>query len=316
MRVPTDLARVGTTENEHVAYRTSRGRMVQATIEEALDSGALDDCTGEVALVFTSPPFPLHRKKRYGNRTGDEYLDWLADLAPRLVQLLKPDGSVVVEIGNAWEPGRPVMSLLPLQALMAFAEKGGLNVCQQFVCHNPARLPTPAQWVTVKRIRVKDSYTNVWWMAPSDRPKADNRKVLTEYSDAMRRLLDTQTYNAGRRSSGHMINETSFLRDNGGAIPPNVLIHANTRSADPYRTHCERIGVTPHPAPMQRHLAEFFIRFLTDEGDLVLDPFAGSNMTGAVAEENNRRWVAVEPDEEYVDGSVGRFDAASVLTVR
>lgn len=296
------------TRGLYVAYRTALGYMTECKIEDALETPAFDQLLGQVDLLFTSPPFPLNHKKRYGNLNGDEYVQWLADLAPRLTALLKPTGSLVMEVGNAWEPGLPAMSLLPLRALMAFVEAAKLTICQQFICHNPARLPTPAQWVTVERIRVKDSYTHVWWMAPSDRPKADNRRVLTEYSSSMKKLLDTQSYNAGKRPSGHSIRETTFLKNNGGAIPSNVLTFANTSQDTEYRKHCKDWDVPVHPARMPMGLPEFFIEMLTDPADIVLDPFAGSNTTGSVADTLGRRWIAVEPTNDYVDGSRGRFN--------
>src|SRR5208337_1244110 len=98
-----------------------------------------------------------------------------------------------------------------------------LHLCQQIICHNPARLPGPAAWVNVKRVRLKDSFTHVWWMSRSPTPKADNRRVLTPYSSDMRKLLKTQRYNAGRRPSGHVISERGFLNDHGGAIAPHVI---------------------------------------------------------------------------------------------
>lgn len=308
--------------------------MFHGRIEDALKT-SLAEYEGKVDLIFTSPPFPLNRKKKYGNLNGEEYLEWLAELAPALVKLLSPTGSFVMELGNAWEQGRPVMSLLPLQALMKVLEAGKLNLCQQFVCHNPARLPSPAQWVTVNRIRVKDSFTNVWWMAPTDKPKANNRRVLVEYSPAMKELLESQAYNDGRRPSGFVVNKTSFLADNGGAIPPNVLllddadapaltgadeegpveavpdnmlVLSNTTSTDRYSVYCRDLAYPTHPARMPAGLPEFFIKLLTDEADLVLDPFGGSNMTGAVAERLKRRWISVEPEMDYINGSRGRFN--------
>jgi len=304
-----------------MAYKTDLGRLWVGKIEEAL-SANLRAYRGKVDLILTSPPFPLNRKKKYGNLTGDEYVKWLAGLAPALTELLTPTGSIVVELGNAWEPGRPVMSLLSLKALMEFLEGGELNLCQEFVCHNPARLPSPAQWVNIERIRVKDSYTHVWWMAPTDFPKANNRRVLTKYSSAMKELLDRQSYNSGKRPSGFDISKESFLKNNGGAIPPNVieaedeaaledlestLVFANTASNDPYSVYCREHGLTPHPARMPVGLPRFFIKLLTEPGDLVLDPFGGSNMTGAVAEELGRKWLAVEPQQDYVEASRGRF---------
>ncbi len=135
---PSTAARV---DEVSASYRTANGTMLVGRIEDALRVAPLTRQKGKINLIFTSPPFPLTRKKRYGNKTGDEYLTWLRELAPRLVEMLAPDGSIVVEVGNAWEPGAPVMSTLPLRALLAFQEAADLHLCQQVICHNPARLP-------------------------------------------------------------------------------------------------------------------------------------------------------------------------------
>jgi site-specific DNA-methyltransferase (cytosine-N4-specific) len=281
--------------------------MFVGTSEHVLRSDTVASIKGQVQLIFTSPPFPLNRKKKYGNLQGEEYVKWLASFADIFSEFVKPDGSIVMELGNAWEPGRPVMSTLALRALLEFLNKGQFHLCQQFICYNPARLPTPAQWVNVERIRVKDAYTQVWWMSRSERPKADNRRILKNYSQAMRGLLSSKKYNAGKRPSEHNIGEKSFLKDNGGAIPPNVLTIANTKASDKYQKYCRDHNYPIHPSRMPTALAEFFIKFLTEPGDLVLDPFAGSNTTGAVAENLERRWVAIEAEEHYVAGSLGRF---------
>ncbi|MDO8716812.1 MAG: site-specific DNA-methyltransferase [Dehalococcoidales bacterium] len=302
------------------AYVTPMGAMYQGDCEDILKSYPITRRKKKVHLILTSPPFPLNKKKKYGNLTGEEYLDWLKNLAPLFRDYLASDGSIVLELGNAWEPGKPVMSTLPLKALMAFLEAANLNLCQEFICYNPARLPTPAQWVTVERIRVKDSFTRVWWMSPSERPKANNRNVLTEYSKSMRGLLEKGTYNSGIRPSGHHIGKKSFLTDNGGAIPPNVLVSSrnslelmnllsisNTGANDPYQRYCRENNIPPHPARMQPELAKFFIEFLTDKDDLVLDPFAGSNTTGYAAQELGRKWISIEQDINYVTASESRF---------
>lgn len=291
-------------------YRTRGGAIYQAKFEDFIESRSATTRAGKCQLIFTSPPFPLNRKKRYGNKVGDEYVEWLGGFAEPMADLLTPDGSIVLELGNAWEPGKPVMSTLALRALLRFAESADLHLCQQFVCHNPARLPTPAQWVNIDRIRVKDAYTHVWWFSPVERPKANNREVLTSYSDSMKKLLKKQEYNSGLRPSQHKISETSFLADNGGAIPPNVLTFSNTMSTDTYRTYCKERDIPVHPARMPVGLADFFIRFLTEPEDLVLDPFAGSNTTGATAEKLGRRWVAIEPNADYIRGSRGRFSSS------
>jgi hypothetical protein len=291
----------------HVAYTTGRGTMYECSAEDFLRSAAAEACQGKVQLIFTSPPFPLNRKKKYGNLQGKAYVDWLASFAPILKNLLKANGSIVMEMGNAWEPGKPVMSTLALRALLAFLDAGELFLCEQFICYNPARLPTPAQWVNVERIRVKDAFTHVWWMAKAPRPKANNRRVLTQYSEAMLRLLSSKKYNSGKRPSEHNIGRSSFLRDNAGAIPSNVLRLANTNAKDHYLSYCRERSARPHPARMHPGLAEFFVKFLTDPRDLVMDPFAGSNTTGAVAESLKRRWLCVEKSRDYIAGSMARF---------
>src|SRR5262249_15186534 len=126
--------------------------------------------------------------------------------------LLSDDGSIVIEVGNSWVPGRPVQSLLHLESLIGFVNnpQANLRLCQQFICYNPSRLPSPAQWVTVERIRLTDSYTHIWWMAKSDFPKANNRKVLRPYGSEMKALLKRRSYNSGNRPSEHRISENGF----------------------------------------------------------------------------------------------------------
>jgi len=280
---------------------------------------------GRVQLILTSPPYPLNRKKSYGNLTGEEYRKWFVSLAPLFSELLTPDGSLVVELGNAWIPQRPVQSLLHLKSLIGFVEaKGaGLRLCQEFICYNPSRLPSPAAWVTVRKDRVTDSFTHVWWMAKSDFPYADNSRVLRPYGADMRALLQAGSYNNGKRPSQHTVSKTGFLRDRGGSIAhnvfeleamgstpprlPNAFRIANTGSNDFFHRECRARGITLHPARMPAGLASFFVRFLTRRSNLVLDPFAGSNTTGAVAELAGRRWIAIDQQSDYVRQSRIRF---------
>jgi site-specific DNA-methyltransferase (cytosine-N4-specific) len=299
---------------------------LHSRFEDALPTPKLRGLKGKVQLVLTSPPFPLNTKKSYGNLQGEAYRDWFVSLAEPLAELLTPTGSIVIELGNAWEPNRPIQSLLPLECLLGFAKapKANLRLCQQFVCYNPARLPSPAQWVTVRRERVTDSYTQVWWFAGSDSPFADNSRVLRPYSNSMRGLLQSGTFNRKRRPSHHHISENGFLADRGGSIAhnlfelepiassrevrlPNAFALSNTASNDTFTRECTARGITPHPARMPAGLAAFFIQFLTKKRDLVFDPFAGSNTTGFVAELLGRRWLSLDAEEKYGVQSEIRF---------
>lgn len=301
-----------------IAYSTGLGASVVSQSEKLLASPAGAALQGKVQLVFTSPPFPLNRKKRYGNLEGEQFREWLVGYAKPLRNLLTEDGAIVMEMGNAWEPGLPVMSTLAMETLLDFKRAADLYLCQEFVWYNPARLPTPAAWVTVNRLRVKDAFTRVWWLSPTPYPKADNRRVLQPYSGSMKSLLERGSYNAGNRPSQHRIGETSFLTDHGGAIPPNVLefdppplnnvlVEGNTNSFSDYRIFCKEANIDPHPATMPISLARFFVNMCTEEGDVVLDPFAGSNTTGVAAEQLGRQWVSIEASEPYAESGVGHF---------
>ena len=276
-------------------FKSELGSLIQGNSIELLKSKKyLNKLKGKVNLIVTSPPFPLNNKKQYGNEKGDEYLKWFTDLAPIFSDLLADDGSLVIEIGNAWEPERPVQSLLHLECLFGLVKHptANLRLIQEFICYNPSKLPSPAQWVTVNRIRTVDSYTHVWWLAKNDYPKADNTKVLRPYSKSMEQLLKKGKYNAGKRPSEHNISESGFLKDHGGSIshnffemesvdekrkvrlPHSVLSFSNTNSNDYFLKTCRKKNITPHPARMNGGLINFFINFLTDEDDLVLDPFS------------------------------------------
>ena len=180
----------------------------------------------------------------------------------------------------------------------------GFHLAQECFWYNPAKLPSPAEWVNVRRVRIKDSVEYVWWLSKDPMPRADNRKVLNAYSPDMKRLL-LRGYRAKERPSGHKI--TNKFKDTGGAIPSNVIERGNNESNSNYIQVCAKHGLKPHPARFPAVLPEFFIRFLTERESLILDPFAGSNTTGAVAESLERRWLAFEIEPRYVETSRLRF---------
>ncbi|MBU6424467.1 MAG: site-specific DNA-methyltransferase, partial [Chloroflexi bacterium] len=147
-----------------------------------------------------------------------------------------------------------------------------------------------------------------WWFSKTDQPKADVRNVLVPYSERMKKLLadPTKFYTPKKRPSGHDISGR-FGDTNGGAIPSNLLEISNTESNSAYLRLCKLAGTEPHPARFPEKLPAFFIDFLTEPGDVVVDFFAGSNTTGAAAEAAGRRWLAFDSDEEYLAASAFRF---------
>jgi site-specific DNA-methyltransferase (cytosine-N4-specific) len=287
------------------AYSTALGAMFQIDALEMLRKLP----AASVDLVMTSPPFALTRKKEYGNEPLDRYLDWFMPFCLEIKRVLKREGSFVLDIGGAWIPGAPVRSVYHFDLAVRLAKE--FFLAQEFYWYNPARLPTPAEWVTVRRLRVKDAVNMVWWFGKTEWPKADNRKILQPYSASMQDLLKNG-YKAQKRPSGHDIS-TKFQKDNGGSIPPNLIQIANTDSSGAYLRKCRKRGIKPHPARYPDQLVKFFLDFLTDETALVVDPFGGSNVTGAVCEQTGRRWLASETEGKYVEGSLLRFETEPTL---
>jgi site-specific DNA-methyltransferase (cytosine-N4-specific) len=262
--------------------------------------------SGSVDLIVTSPPYALHFKKAYGNADKAAYVDWFRPFAEQMRRVLKEDGSLVLNIGGSYNAGTPTRSLYHFRVLLMLCDQIGFHLAQECFWHNPAKLPSPAEWVTVRRIRIKDAVEYIWWLSKSPFPKADNRQVLTKYSPDMVRLIQ-RGYRVKDRPSGHKIT-AKFRRDHGGAIPSNIIQRGNNESNS---KRCIQVGQKPHPARFPAAIPEFYIRLLTGENAIVLDPFAGSNMTGFVAEQMARRWLAFELDEHYVANSALRFANAT-----
>jgi DNA modification methylase len=290
--------------SDNHCYRTPLGKAVAAFSEEYL-AGLADAC---VDLVITSPPFALLREKAYGNPNQDDYVNWLVSFGPAIQRVLKKTGSFVLDLGGAYQRGIPVRSLCNFRVLLRLCDEYGFFLAEEFFWHNPAKLPSPIEWVNKRKIRAKDSVNTLWWLSKTPLPKADVRRVLTPYSNRMRQLLKdpAKFFSPDRRPSGHDVG-MRFNVNNGGAIPSNLLSYANTESNSLYLRLCKRFRVKPHPARFPEGLPEFFIKFLTDPGDLVVDIFSGSNTTGRVAERLGRRWLAIDCDRDYVAASAFRF---------
>ncbi len=263
-----------------------------------------------VSLIMTSPPYALHFKKEYGNANQTDYIDWMRPFAHEFRRILRPDGSLVLDIGGSWQPGKPVRSLYHFELLITLVKDIGFHLAQEFYWYNPGKLPAPAEWVNVRKIRVKDAVNCIWWLSKTDNPKANNQKVLNPYSADMLRLLK-RGYRPTVRPSGHIITD-KFGTDRGGSIPSNLLIYGNNDSNGHYLEECRKHKIKPHPARYTIKIPLFFLRFMTDPGDLVVDPFCGSNTTGEACEREKRHWLAFEQEEAYLKGSRFRFDTESL----
>lgn len=294
--------------NYHVGYKTENGK---AIIGNSLD--VLNDLdNNSISLVITSPPFALEgRKKSYGNLEGFEYINWLTEFAKIVYDKLKPDGSFVLDLGAAYNKGEPTYNLYQFRILLKFCDEIGFKLAQPFYWHNPSALPSPIEWVNKRKIRAKNSVNTIWWFSKTSRPKSDVKNILVPYSDRMKKLIQNPDEfvkeSTAERPSGYVMSKTSWSKDNGGAIPPNLLQISNSESNSQYLRYCKKLGIKAHPARFPLAIPEFFIKFLTEENDLVVDIFGGSNTTGEACEKLNRKWITIELNDEYVAASSFRF---------
>ena len=271
-----------------------------------------------IDLIVTSPPFALLRQKTYGNADQAEYVDWLCQFAPLVYRVLKPTGSYVLDLGGSYQRGLPIRSVYQFRTLLRHIDDFGFHLAEDFYWHNPSKLPSPIEWVNKRKIRAKDTVNTLWWLSKTEWPKANVSKVLTVYSKRMQTLLSDpdKFYTPKERPSGHQIGK-GFAKDNGGAIPSNLLQLPNSESNGTYLRLCKTFDIAPHPARFPAGLPEFFIKFLTDDGDTVVDIFAGSSTTGEVAERLGRRWITCDLERDYVRAALFRFiDDRDEATIR
>ena len=286
-------------------FTTQHGKAILGDSLKYMET--MDDAS--VDLIVTSPPYALVSKKKYGNEHADAYVGWFKPFGTAFRRILKDDGSLVVNIGGAWTKGSPTRNLAHYEVMIMMVRELGFHLAQEHYWFKPTVIPGPTKWTCVDRVRVNDAVEYCWWFSKTKHPKANNRNVLRRYSDAMRKSIDTfkpDEYETTYAPSGHH-RRASIFNDNGGSIPSNVLTMTHGNPSVRYTDYCRANGLTIHPARFPPELPEYFMRFLTNVGDVVFDPFGGSCVTGWAAENLRRQWTCCEMMEEYLDGAIGRF---------
>jgi site-specific DNA-methyltransferase (cytosine-N4-specific) len=260
-----------------------------------------------VDLVFTSPPYPLEgSKKSYGNLTGAYYTEWLLDIARGWKKSLSPDGSILINLMDVWNPGIPTRSLYIEKLLIGLCEDLGLHLADRAFWQCPNKIPS-SHWVTQKRVRLNTSHEHLLWLSKSPHPKADNKRVLQPYKNlkAMEAMKKRKTK---KGPNGHLSSSKAFHTIHAGKIPHSVIECANASSTDQsFSKACKREGIDIHPARMPLPLANFWIKFLTEMGDHVHDSFLGSGTTALAAEQLGRRWSGIERSRLYLNGAALRM---------
>lgn len=283
-------------------YETPNGKAIWAQAEAAL--GTIEQQS--VQLILTSPPYPLVRKKEYQKEDTQDYLNWITNLAAGWREKLTPDGSLLLNLSDCWNKKEPTLNLYQERLLLQLVDQLGYNLIQRLYWHSPSKIPS-SHWVTVKKYRLNNSVEHLFWLSKSTEPKTRVDRVLKPYGASMLRSLAAGGDRRTQRPSTHGGTQNGFGKDRGGSTPFTLQNWTHATSQGDYFAFCRDQDIPLHPARFPKELPEFCVKFLTDPKDTVYDPFGGSNTTGAICEELDRKWITSERSLTYLHGSLGRF---------
>jgi len=265
-----------------------------------------------IALCVTSPPYPLRQARAYGNPDEARYVDFICEALEPIVRNLIPGGSIVLNISNdIFEPKSPARSLYVERLILALHDRLGLALMDRMPWVNLSKPPGPTYWSCVNRVQLTTAYEPVFWFTNDPAcVRSDNRRVLEPHTDRHRRLMQAggaqraATYGDG----AYKIRPDSYGRITEGKIPRNVIQRGHScNDTKAYRDHAAALGLPAHGAMQPSSIPDFFIRFLTEPDDLVVDTFGGTIRTGLTAERLGRRWMVTEWILEYLRGAAELF---------
>lgn len=265
-----------------------------------------------ITLVVTSPPYPLKHTRAYGNPAEHEYVDFICSTLEPIVRNLVAGGHIVLNVGNdIFMHKSPARSLYIERLVLALHDRLGLSLMDRIPWVNTSKSPGPTYWACVNRVQLLSAHEPIFWFTndPS-RVRADNRRVLEAHTQRHLALLQSGGENrtAQYGDGAYRIRPGSFGTMTSGKIPRNVIqrghVCADTKA---YRQFAHEKGLPTHGAMYPTSIPDFFIRFLTEPDDLVVDPFGGTVKTGLAAERLGRRWLVCEWILQYLQGGAGMF---------
>ncbi|MEJ5209399.1 site-specific DNA-methyltransferase [Denitratimonas sp. CY0512] len=267
----------------------------------------------QITAVITSPPYPLRKSRAYGGPSDEAtYIDFICRAMEPLIKHLAPGGSLAINLGNdVFEQGLPSRSLYAERLLLMLCDRFGLHRMDTLIWSNPSKPPGPVRWASMARVQLNVGYEPIYWLTNDPtKVKSDNRRVLEAHTQQHQQLMGQggerryQSYSDG----AYRIHPGRFGQRTAGRIPTNVLVRGHTcADSNQYRADARALGLPVHGAGQPLAIPEFLTRFLSDVGDLIVDPFGGTATTGMAAERNGRRWLVVEAMLDYLRAGAERF---------
>ncbi|MFA6134738.1 MAG: site-specific DNA-methyltransferase [Phycisphaerae bacterium] len=243
-----------------------------------------------VSLVVTSPPYADQRKNTYGGIRPDAYVDWFLPISEQLLRVIKPDGSFVLNIKERVAAGERHTYVLEL--ILAMRKQGWLWT-EEYIWHK--KNCHPGKWPN----RFRDAWERCLHFTKTTSFAMYQEAVMVPMGDWRHARLKKLSETDKRRDNSHV--NSGFGKRIANwvgremAYPTNVIHLA---------TEC---GNRNHSAAFPLDLPKWFIRLLTKEGDLVLDPFLGSGTTAVAAIQLGRYFVGVEIDPSFVSLAKSRI---------
>lgn len=235
-----------------------------------------------IDLIFTSPPYADQRKNTYGGIAPDEYVEWFLPIAQELLRVLKPTGTFILNIKEKVVEGE--RSTYVMELILALRKQGWFWT-EEFIWHK--KNSYPGKWSN----RFRDSWERLL--------QFNKGKKFNMYQDKVK--VPIGDWAKGRLKN---LSETDKIRDNaknGSGFGKNISNWVGKETVYPtnvlhFATECQNKN---HPAAFPENLPEWFIKLFTQEGDTVLDPFAGSGTTLTVAQRMKRNSIGIEILPEY-----------------
>lgn len=251
-----------------------------------------------IDLIFTSPPYADQRKNTYGGIHPDEYVAWFLPIAQELLRVLKPTGTFVLNIKEKVVEGE--RSTYVLELILALRKQGWFWT-EEFVWHK--KNSYPGKWAN----RFRDSWERLL--------QFNKDKKFNMYQDEVK--VPIGDWAKGRLKN---LSETDKIRDNaknGSGFGKNISNWVGKETVYPTNvvhlaTECQNKN---HPAAFPESLPEWFIKLFTQEGDTVLDPFAGSGTTLFVSQRMKRNVIGIELLSEYHEKIVKEMKLTKVFLI-
>jgi DNA modification methylase len=261
--------------------------------------GMQDLDTDSVDFIFSGIPYP--DTLRAGGVEFDSYTDWLLPFAKEMYRVLKPSGSCVIIAHNQT---KKIVDTWIYEVVLSLTKDVKFSLLQDFYWVKP-NTPPSGMVSTYKRCR---SIVEIifWYGKDPDKTKVDTRKVLREYHNYVNVLGKIASHQKNIREttidkdsiSPIAINKYDLRGDKPGSTPFNAIVGSPISHKDPIYDLMQSTGID-HPGRLPEFISEFFIKMLTEPGDIVLDPFVGSGATVTSAKKLGRKYVGFDIDKEY-----------------